>query len=123
MRQGLKSILTDSRWRALSKIFQKLIFFKHLFIDLPWETHFPKEIEQKLFQGQIRAIFPEILVSENLFNTVVYEDVVRITDYSFKDNFEADDFSRIVSPETCPTSSKVAALQRNDLLNQEEKIG
>ena len=36
------------------------------------KTHFPKGIEQKSFQGQIRAIFPEILVYENLFNTVVY---------------------------------------------------
>ena len=37
--------------------------FLHLFISL--ETHFPKGIEKKSFQGQITAIFPEILMSEN----------------------------------------------------------
>ena len=30
----------------------------HLFVALPLEMHFPKGIKQKLYQGEIRAIFP-----------------------------------------------------------------
>ena len=43
-----------------------------MFIAFPIKTHFLKGTEQKSFQGQIRAIFPDILVSDNLFNRVVY---------------------------------------------------
>ena len=56
--------------RGHSQKFEKLNIL-HLFIALQLEMHFPKRIEQKLFQGQIRAIFPEILMYEDLFNTVV----------------------------------------------------
>ena len=43
--------------RGRSQKFQNLNFL-HLFITLPLKTHFPKGIEQKSFQGEIRAIFP-----------------------------------------------------------------
>ena len=58
--------------RGCSQKFQNMIFFLPLFIALFLKTHFPKGIEQKSFQGEIRAIFKKILVSENLFNTIVY---------------------------------------------------
>ena len=53
---------------------QKFEFF-NLYIALPLQTHFPKGIEQKSFQGEMRAIYLEILMSENLFNTVAYEAI------------------------------------------------
>ena len=64
--QGLKAYSQIPDWGHSQKV--KNVNFSHLFIDLPWETYFPKGIKQKSFQGQIIAIFPEILVYENLFN-------------------------------------------------------
>ena len=57
----------------MERVFTNILQFEFFasFIVLPLETHFPKGIELKTFQGEIRPIFPEILVSENLF-TVVY---------------------------------------------------
>ena len=43
--------------RGRSQKFQNLNFL-YLFITLPLKTHSPKGIEQKSFQGEIRAIFP-----------------------------------------------------------------
>ena len=57
--------------RGCSQNCQNLNFL-HLFLALPLKTHFPKGIGQKSFQGEIRAIFPKIVLSENIFNTVVY---------------------------------------------------
>ena len=66
-------MLPDVIERALSK-FQNLKF-SYLFVALPLKTHLPIGIKQKPFQCEIRAIFPEILVSDNLFNTIVYEAI------------------------------------------------
>ena len=60
---SLKAYSQIPDWGRSQKL--KNVNFLHLFIDFPWETHSPKGIEQKSFQGQIRAIFPEILVHEN----------------------------------------------------------
>ena len=50
-------------YRGHSQRFQNLNF-SHLFVSLRKETHFPKGIEQKSFQGEIRAIFPLSLVDK-----------------------------------------------------------
>ena len=67
---GLLKAYSQISYRGWFQKFENLNF-SYLYIVLPLETHFPKGIEQKSFWGDIRAIFPKILVSENLFNTVV----------------------------------------------------
>ena len=64
----------------------KYLNFLHLFIDLSWETYFPKGIEQKSFQGQMRAFFQEIIVYDNLFNTVFYGVIPMYNIYNFNNN-------------------------------------
>ena len=57
--------------RGRSQNFQNLNFL-HIFVALLEEEHFPKGIRLKSFQYEMRTVFTEILVHENLFNTVVY---------------------------------------------------
>ena len=57
--------------RGRSQNFQNLNFL-HIFVGLLYEVHFPKGIRLKSFHYEMRAIFTESLVHENLFNTVVY---------------------------------------------------
>ena len=57
--------------RGRCQNFQNLFFF-YISVALLWESQFPKGIRLKSFQYEMRAIFTEILVHENLFNTVVY---------------------------------------------------
>ena len=49
--------------------------FLHLFVAFLQEVYFPKGIQQKSFPYEVRAILAKILMSENLFITVVYEAV------------------------------------------------
>ena len=68
----------DYIWRALTKMSKFDSFLTYLYSSHLKNT-FPKGIEQNLFQGEIRAILPENLVSRGFescvnifFNTVIY---------------------------------------------------